>query len=187
MSKPEQKWSKIYKECAVIITECAIQQTGIKTIRELYNKLKEKYPSLQSPDYWKLPSYNTFRQKLRKHLNPTGKLNDVSAALYRFAGAYNKMTLDMLADNIRISTASVDTDCNWIIVRLKRSVSEDEDQYLNTQRHLYHLSQALKKKYTNEILFISFDRDTLVILCSNSDAKEKIKEHFNKINSSKDK
>ena len=187
MSKPEQKWSKIYKECAVIITECAIQQTGIKTIRELYNKLKEKNPSLKSPDYGELPSYNTFRQKLREYLKPTSQSADVSAALYRFAGAYNKMTLEMLSDNIRISSDNVDTDCNWIIVRLKRSISEDEDQYLNTQRHLYHLSQALKNKFTNEILFISSDRDTLVILCSNIDAKEKIKEHFNRINSSKDK
>lgn len=186
MGKPDKKWSMIYKECAIIINESAVQQSGVKTIRELHNKLKEKYPSLSSPDGWELPPYDTFRQKLRKHLELTSRSADVSAALYRFAGAYSKMTIDMLSDNVRISSDSVDTDCRWIIIRLDRCVNED-DRFLNTQRHLYHLSQALKDKFTSEILFISFDRDTLVILCSDNDAKDKIKEYFNRINSSNDK
>ena len=94
------------------------------------------------------------------------------------------MTIDMLSDNVRISSDSADTGCHWIIIRLNRCVNEDDDRFLNTQRHLYHLSQALKDKFTSEILFISFDRDTLVILCSNNDAKNKIKEYFSSINSS---
>ena len=187
MGKPDKKWSMIYKECAIIINESAVQQSGVKTIRELHNKLKEKYPSLSSPDGWELPPYDTFRQKLRKHLELTSRSADVSAALYRFAGAYSKMTIDMLSDNVRISSDSVDTDCRWIIIRLDRCVNEDDDRFLNTQRHLYHLSQALKDKFTSEILFISFDRDTLVILCSDNDAKDKIKEYFNRINNSNDK
>lgn len=183
MGKSDKKWSKIYKECAIIINECAAQQSGIKTIKELHNKLKEKYLLLRSSNDWELPPYDTFRQKLRKHLELTSRSADVSAALYRFARAYSKMTVKMLSDNVRISSDSVDTDCHWIIIRLDRSVNEDDDWFLNTQRHLYHLSQALKDKFTKEIFFISFDRDTLVILCSNSDAKKKIKEYFNEIKS----
>ena len=187
MKKSDEKWSMIYKECAIIINESAAQQSGVKTIKELHTKLKERVSQIGSTDGWEMPPYDTFRQKLRKHLELTSRSADVSAALYRFAGAYSKMTIDMLSDNVRISSDSVDTDCRWIIIRLDRCVNEDDDRFLNTQRHLYHLSQALKDKFTSEILFISFDRDTLVILCSDNDAKDKIKEYFNRINNSNDK
>lgn len=186
MGKSDKKWSKIYKECAIIINECAAQQFGIKTIKELYSKLEEKFSIQESFDDWELPSYDTFRQKLRKHLSLTSRSANVGAALYRFAGAYNKMTIDMLSDNVRISSDSLEQGCRWIIIRLNRCVIEDKHRFNNTQRHLYQLSQALKDKFKNEILFISFDRDTMVILCSSNDAKEKIRKHFDKLNNNVD-
>lgn len=166
-------WDSIVKDSAEIITKSILQENDtITTLNILYTSLEKLY---QKKDK-KLPTYNTFRQKMHKVLNVARNQKNVKSALYQLAGKYDKMTLNMLAENIYLSSESSANGCNWLFIRLKRHDSD----FINTQKHLYYLSQKLKKKFTQEIIFISFDTDTIVVMCSDSNAKNMIFSYLNK-------
>lgn len=118
----------------------------------------------------KIPTYNTYRQKMHEFLNVTSNQKDVKSALYQLAGKYEKMTLDMLVDNICFSSENTSDNCCWLFIRLKKN----NPDYTETKKHMYFLSQELKKKYTKEIIFISFDIDTIVVMCSDINGRDTV-------------
>lgn len=145
-----------------------------KSLSALYAQLKEKYDN----EGEKCPTKGTFRQKMCKKLGLYGTRKDkVDAALYRLAGAYDKMKLEMLTDNTQISYESYADQSRWLFVRLNK---DPKIKYAETQKHLYALSYQLKqeKKLQQEIIFISYDRDTLVILCRDNKARKKVAKIF---------
>lgn len=173
MSRPELDWKKIEEDCAKIMVNAISKNKDIpKSLSSLYAQLKEKYDN----EGKKCPTKGTFRQKMRKKLGLYGtRKNKVDAALYRLAGAYDKMKLEMLTDNTQISYESYADQSRWLFVRLNK---EPKIKYAETQKHLYALSCQLKEKFSQEIIFISYDRDTLVILCRDNKARKKVAKNF---------
>lgn len=94
------------------------------------------------------------------------------------------MTLDILSTGLSVTSVSSCNNSNWLFIRVNRIVEYDEkvSSFTVVQKHLYLLSHELKKKFSKEIIFISFDKDTLVVLCRDNAAQQKVKRHFSHIN-----
>lgn len=164
-------WENIKKDSAEIMAMSISEGKDIpSTISELYDKLSANYSANEK----RIPEYNTYRQKIRQILEIPRNSKNVKSALYQLAGAYDKMTLQMLADNITISNDVIADNSCWMFIRLKRH--QDDHTLFNT--HLHFLSHELKKKFAREIIFISFDTDTLVIMCTDSNARQKLISYF---------
>lgn len=118
-----------------------------------------------------IPKLNTYRQYMHKALNIGHNQKTPKDALYQLAGKYDKMTLDMLAKNADVT---VTDGSKWLFIGLKRNNSE----YVDIQKHLYFLSHELKEKFSQEIIFVSFDTDTLVIMCRDYDARNLVFKEF---------
>lgn len=168
MKKTIFDWQTIIKDSAKIMAESiATGKKDITTLPALYKELEKMYKSQGK----KIPQPNTYRQYMHKALNIRHNQKTPKDALYQLAGKYDKMTLDILVKNTDVT---VDNGGKWLFIRLKRNDSE----YADTQKHLYFLSHELKKKFSREIIFISFDTDTLVIMCRDDDARNLVFKEF---------
>lgn len=172
MSNQIYDWEQILQDSADIMATSIINGETISKISELYAKLEIKYKAEKKM----LPSDNTYRQVFHKKLNIAPNQTIVTSTLYQLAGKYDKMTLDMLAENVRVSSQTK-SDSSWLFIRLKNIVN---DVYADITKHLYHLSHKLKENFHQEIIYISFDTDTLIILCADSDSRDKLVSYFNK-------
>ncbi|MCM1508477.1 MAG: hypothetical protein NC177_15310 [Ruminococcus flavefaciens] len=167
-------WDIIVKDSAEIIANDILKgKNKITTLKSLYTALEEMYKK----DNREIPTSSTYRQKMHQVLNVGYNQKNVKSALYQLAGKYDKMTLNMFAENIQLSSENNADNCNWLFIRLKKY----ESDYTKTQKHLYFFSQELKKKFTKEIVFISFDTDTIVIMCSDINSRNKVFSYLNNI------
>lgn len=167
-------WDDIVKDSSKIIIKSILKgKDEITTLKSLHTALETTYQKSGK----EIPTYSTYRQKMHKLLNIRHNQKNVKNELYQLAGKYEKMTLDALSENIYLSSKAAANDCNWLFIRLKKN----EPDYSKTKKHLYFFSQKLKEKFKNEIIFISFDTDTIVVMCSNSNAKGKIHSYLKEI------
>ena len=83
--------------------------------------------------------------------------------------------LELLAEGTTLSRVS---NASWLFVRLRSKISSTTDK---KNAHFYYLSRKLKEKFPQDILFLSFDVDTLVILCKNEESKNRVQSHFHSI------
>ena len=173
MSNIKFNWESIFSDSAEIMALSISKGIDIpSTISNLYKKLEEKYETEGKI----IPSYDTYRQVLHKKLNTSHNQKTVKSALYQLAGAYDKMTLQMLAENITVTTDAAADNASWLFIRINAKKIKSEDR----NKHLYYLAGELKKKFSREIIFISFDIDTLVIMCADSNARKTIISYFDK-------
>lgn len=170
MSNIKYDWEKILKDSAHVMAQCIKNGKYISNIIELYYEM-ESYYKKKGKAY---PCLNTYRQNIGKMLNSSEKGISVKTALYQLAAKYDEMTLSMLAESIAVATDETADNCYWLFIRLKKY----EYDYVHVQKHLYFLSHELKKKFSNEIVFISYDIDTLVIMCSNAKARKRLFNFF---------
>ena len=178
MNRKQLNWEEIMQDSAEVMMECIINGTEISTLPALYVQLQKKY----CIEGKQIPAQNTYRQEMHKRLNLQPNQRMVKTALYQLAGAYDKLTVQTLAKEATIATSSIDRNCSWLFIRLKRQVSGEStaQKYRMMQKHLYHLSHKLKEEFKDNILFASFDRDTLAILCKSPNAREAIASYIRK-------
>ena len=170
MKKPKFDWDTIIKDSAEVIAHSLKVGKEITAIKSLYDELKKIYLSGNKD----IPEFNTYRQVIRKKLNIAPKKKNVKTELYQLAGAYAKMSFKMLTENTTISSCAIaDSGC-WLFIRLKNIDSD----YNNTAKHMYTLAHELKKKFIGKIVFVSFDNDTVVIMCSDNMARQEILQYF---------
>lgn len=177
MGNQKFDWETIMRDSATVMAECIVRNISISTIPQLYERLKVKYKKENKI----IPQQNTYRQELHKRLNLQHNQRMVKSALYQLAGAYDRLSLEMLADRATVvSAANVSNSC-WLFIRL---TAVTDIGYTDRQKHLYHLSHKLKEQFRAEIQFISFDTDTLVILCNDNNASQAIASYINQCNNS---
>lgn len=122
----------------------------------------------------KVPEQRHFIRKMREGLGvENGK--KIQPYLYAFVGKYDKMSLELLAEGTTLSMVS---NASWLFVRLRSKISSTADK---KNAHFYYLSRKLKEKFPQDILFLSFDVDTLVILCKDEKSKNRVQSHFHSI------
>lgn len=167
MSNIKFDWDEVMKNSAHVMAQCLTKGEYISTITDLHKKLESYYKSIGKT----APGPSTYRQNVSKRLNSEVS---IKTALYQLAGMYEKMTLQMLAEGITVSTDETADKCNWLFVRLKKSAVD----YVNMRKHLYFFSHELKKKFSKDIVFISFDNDTIVILCKDNNSRKKLLNFF---------
>lgn len=170
MSNSKYNWEKIIEDCTKIMSESISKGENIpSTFPGLYKLLQSKYTNEEK----QLPSQNTFRQFMHNRLKIGHNQKNVRGALYKLAGKYDEMTLQMLSDNIIVSTDNNINKSAWLFIRLK-NIKTIKDRTI----HFYYLANKIKEKFKHEVLFISFDIDTLVIMCVDNNSRKKILSYF---------
>ena len=171
MANNKHNWDEIISDCAEIIADIVAKGENIpSTFPALYHLIETKYQNEGKIP----PKQNTFRQVMHDRLKIGNNQKNISAALYRLAGRYDKMTLAQLTENITLTSRRTEDKTPWIFIRLNGSDVSMTDK----AGHLYHLSHELKEKFSKQILFASFDIDTIVILCHDDEARKTILEYF---------
>lgn len=174
MSNLKYDWEQIIRDSAEVMALSIAKGNDIpKQLSDLFEKLKDKYKSERKA----IPPFNTYRQVIRKKLNIPKRKKIIRQELCRFAGKYNIMSLQLLSENITVYTNIISDQAAWLFIRLKETNISVEDR----NSHFYYLAQELKKKFSSEILFVSFDIDTLVVLCNNRSSRKKIVLYFEKL------
>ena len=180
MPNVKYDWERIIRDMTDIIAGRIAAGKKPPTITSLYKQLSKQYKVSGQPFPVKS---EIFTRKIHQYLGLDKNSKNYEPYFYRLAGQYSSMTLDSLATGLSVSSVSADSS-NWIFIRLKSLIADSKaiNSYSVVQRHLYLLSQKLKEKFSSEIIFISFDRDTLVILCRDNASNQKVVKYFSRIN-----
>ena len=180
MPNVKYDWERIIRDMTDIIAGRIAAGKKPPTITSLYKQLSKQYKVSGQPFPVKS---EIFTRKIHQYLGLDKNSKNYEPYFYRLAGQYSSMTLDSLATGLSVSSVSADSS-NWIFIRLKSLIADSKaiNSYSVVQRHLYLLSQKLKKKFSSEIIFISFDRDTLVIMCRDNASNQKVVKYFSRIN-----
>ena len=179
MSNEKFDWEMILKDSAEIVASSLnADKNHVLKISNLYKKLEAQYQS----EGKSVPKFNTYRQFMHRKLNMGKSQENVQNALYQLAGTYAKMSLSVLAKNVTVASDNISNDNCWLFIRLKNVLDSNyvQETDINKSKIMYYLSQGLKKKYSNKILFISFDTDTIAIMCADNNAREKLVSYFQK-------
>ena len=174
-------WNKIVKDSEKIIHDTTKNGNRklISTIKELYDRLKFQYEKKGK----EVPRYVLYSKKIRKEFNIGRHKKNIQLELYQAAAAHEKIPLETLSQNVTISYPKVASQAVWLFIRLKET-KETEKKNISSKdynSHFYYLSKRLKEQFKDEILFLSFDTDTVVLLCKDDSARKKIIRHFRKL------
>ena len=171
MGYQEYDWNDILEKCALIVAETLKPDNKkgvIKTLGQLYKELQKSGKHV--------PALKTFQLHMRNELGIDAKQKIVSEELAIFAGRYEALTLEEMIKHVNISSAAHADECKWLFFHFEpnKHQKEKDDWYIEEQKYMRKLSEALRKKYSQDILFISSDPSTLIVLCKNSSARERI-------------
>ena len=177
-------WNEIVKNSKKIIHDTTKNGNRklISTMKELYDRLKFQYEKKGK----EVPRYVLYSEKIRKEFNIDRHKKNIQLELYRAVAAHGKILLKTLSQNITISYPTVASQAVWLFIRLKetKETKETEEKNISLEdynSHFYYLSKRLKEQFKDEILFLSFDTDTVVLLCKDDSARKKIIRHFRKL------
>ena len=152
-----------------------VQIRDSKNVPETFPQLYQLFQKWYTERGKKVPEQRHFIRKMREELGVESGKKKIQPYLYAFVGKYDKMSLELLAEGTALSMVS---NASWLFVRLRSKISGTTDK---KNAHFYYLSRKLKEKFPQDILFLSFDVDTLVILCKNEESKNRIHSHFHSI------
>lgn len=124
-----------------------------------------------------------YSKKIRKEFNIDRHKKNIQLELYQTVAAHEKIPLETLSQNVTISYPIVASQAVWLFIRLK-DTKQKNISLEDYNSHFYYLSKRLKEQFKNEILFLSFDTDTVVLLCKDDSARKKNHPPFQKITSS---
>lgn len=171
-------WKEIWILCSKILARYSVEgKVPISNASDLYRRLsktwKEEYPDEQ------LPKEVTFRSKLRKKLKLKENERICKSDLYRMFEIYDHVAIPALAKHLKLSpTDSLDKTC-YLFIEISNARKEEFHKH---RKFLHSVSTKLKKKFPTKILFISYDDDTIVILCPNTNARDSLSRYLDKIN-----
>lgn len=174
-------WNEIVKDSKKIIRDTTKNGNRklISTMKELYDRLKFQYEKKGK----EIPKYVLYSKKIRKKFNIDHHKKNIQLELYQAVAAHEKISLETLSQNVTISYPTVASQAVWLFIRLKKT-KETEEKNISLEdynSHFYYLSKRLKEQFKDEILFLSFDTDTVVLLCKDDPARKKIIRHFRKL------
>lgn len=181
MSNIKYDWDQIIEDMTELIAKSISDGKKPPTIHMLYDQLRKKYAAheILFPQ-----NQNVFSRKIHDELGLDYHEKNYEPYFYRLAAQYEKMTIDHLAAGLRVSAVYYDNNCNWLFIRVKKVIQgkSEKKAYTTRQKHLYLFSKELKRRFYRSIIFTSFDRDTLVILCTDDQARKKVEKYIKKIN-----
>ena len=157
-------WNEIVEDSKKIIRDTTKNGNRklISTMKELYDRLKFQYEKKGK----EIPRYVLYSEKIRKEFNIYHHKKNIQLELYQAVAAHEKISLETLSQNVTISYPTVASQAVWLFIRLKETKETEE---------------RLKEQFKDEILFLSFDTDTVVLLCKDDSARKKIIRHFRKL------
>lgn len=159
-------WEMIFKDAAKILSESLSDpKNTITKVSELYQKLKSEYEKLLKP----IPTQNTFTKKIHAYLHLNNKQRIYKTSIYQLIGVYYPQSIKPMANNFKIISAVPD-NMTYLFIQLDDEGRKTADKL----KILYEMVYKLKSKFNKDILFISYDSTTIVIICKDQTSKEKI-------------
>lgn len=166
-------WDEIFRDAADILARSlAEKKVPISKASQLYAALEKQYRSEKQ----NFPEAVTFRKRLHRQLNIDESQRIYKTTLYQLIGQYQKMTLPALAEYLTPSMQPVNCNDCYLFYRINR----EERTIADNRKLLYATAKVMKEHFKQRILFLSYDDDTIVILCADSDAKNQISAYIQK-------
>lgn len=176
MKTDQFPWEEIFKDSARLLSESlANEKKPISKVSELYKALEKDYKNKGKPER-EIPGEVSFRRKLHKKLNIAYEQRIYKSALYQLIGKYYNMTIPALAQHLTMTPVDSHDNLCYLFLRVqkgKRSISENK-------KILYATCKQLKIAFPDEIMFLSYDDDTIVMMCPNKEARKKVKTNIEK-------
>lgn len=172
-------WDKLFKMSTDILSRSITADSKpISKVSELYKALEKEYRKDYPEDDF--PKAVTYRKKLHKILNITYKQRIYKTNLYQLIGKYKNMALQSLASYLIMPNENNSDKQYYLFYQVKR----DLRSITENRKLLYSIALGFKQTFGNRILFISYDDDTIVMICSNHEARDfisqKIKTYLRK-------
>ena len=95
----------------------------------------------------------------------------MKSSLYKLIGQYYQMSLQVLSQYLTVKEDVSSQQICYLFLRLvkgKRTIIENK-------KLLYSTCKQLKQRFSEEILFLSYDDDTIVLMFPNKSARQKVK------------
>lgn len=172
-------WNELFQMSADILSRSiAAESKPISRASELYKALEKEYRKNYPDDDF--PKAVTYRKKLHQILNIPYEQRIYKTNLYQLIGKYKNMAIQSLASYLTMPDESVlDKQC-YLFYRVIR----DSRTIIENRKLLYSIALGFKQTFGKRILFISYDDDTIVMICSNQEARnfisKKIKTYLRK-------
>lgn len=176
MGKHNTNWEKVFKDCAKLISESSAGNEPIVTAAKLYQELIKYYQKSENPI---TVNEKAFRYNLRKKLNLKEGERIQNGTLYLLTGQYYKMSVQNLAGFLKLQPLDESAGENFLFLRLNSNQkSTKSNQLSDNLKILNTTAKQIKEKFPKEAVFVSYDRDTIVILCHSSKDKKVISDYL---------
>ena len=175
MNTDHYDWDEIFKYCADILSKSlAVDINPISKVSELYKEFRRCYWNEGRRN--EIPQEVTFQKKLHSQLKISYKQRIYKSMLYQLVGKYQEMTIPALANYLTTPYDNANDNSSYLFYRIKRG----ERTISENKRILYATANQLKQHFKGKIIFLSYDDDTIVIMCSDNNAKKIIRNYINK-------
>ena len=151
-------WDEILTQCSKILRD----NGNIEKVSNLYKLVKIP----------KKPKEDTFRKKIRSEL---GLKNEriTKESLYRLVGKYSKNFLEALWEMSAAEGITSYSHC-YLFIKI--------NNYPDIRELLPKITRSFKVEFKEEVLFSTFDDDTIVLICRDEKAKAKIANYIKSLN-----
>ncbi|MBQ8435739.1 MAG: hypothetical protein IJX24_07005 [Oscillospiraceae bacterium] len=163
-------WDDIFRDSAEILSgSIAVDKKPISKVSELYKALEKLYRKRDMSDM--LPKPSTFNKRMHAKLGLDNSQRILKNSLYKLIGQYYNMSIEALSQHLTIKEEGSGEQVCYLFMRLKRG----ERSITENRRLLFSTSKHLKQKFSNEILFLSYDDDTIVLMLPDDSARQRVK------------
>ncbi len=163
-------WENVFADSAkILVTSLFDTHSQILKAATLYEALYATY--LQENKAEHLPNQITYLRKLHKKLNVPYEQRIGGGTLYRLIGMYPNASVTALAEYLqKLPSSPKDVPCYLFLTMEKCSHTSSENPEM-----LSDLCLQLRHKLPEEYQVLSWEDDTIVMICPNPNARKAVR------------
>lgn len=163
-------WEEIFKDSADILSRSlAENRKPITKVSELYAALEKLYIQRDKKDM--LPEPTTYNKKMHEKLELKKSQRIMKSSLYKLIGQYHTMSIQALSQYLTVKEEVSSQQICYLFLRLTKG----ERTITDNKKLLYTTCKQLKQRFAEEILFLSYDDDTIVLMFPDEKSRQKVK------------
>lgn len=174
-------WEEIFKDSADILSRSlAEDKKPIYKVSELYAALSKLYKQREKQNM--LPKQSTYNKRMHEKLELEHSQRIMKSSLYKLIGYYHEMSIQALSQYLTVKEEALSQEIRYLFLRLDKG----KRNIVDNKKLLYSTCKQLKQRFSDEILFLSYDDDTIVLMFPNEKSRNKVKKFFEKCMQSKE-
>lgn len=164
-------WEELFKDSADILSRSlAEDRKPIAKVSELYAALEKLY-ILRDKKHM-LPEPATYNKKMHIKLKLENSQRIMKSNLYKLIGHYHTMSIQVLSQYLTVKEEVSSQQICYLFLQLTKG----ERTIIDNKKILYSTCKQLKQRFSEEILFLSYDDDTIVMMFPNEKSRQNVKE-----------